>query len=95
MIDIGVGRFQTPYFRIHPEIPFHVVVHFALQVDTEFPVRTDHDIGANAFAFRNIAVRIRDRKIRCIVIDFVFGQRERGIRQPVVEILLRNDRQQE
>ncbi len=60
MVDICIRRFQTPFFRVNGKIYRHILVNFLLQIHARFAKSANHDIRANAFFNRNVAVRIRD-----------------------------------
>ena len=87
MVDVRVGFLQTPNLRVFREVLFHVFVDFFLQVDTEFPVRADDDIGTHAMAFRDVAVRVRNLEISRVVNNRIFRQRNRRVRQPLLEVI--------
>jgi len=68
MVDVGVGRMQTPGPRIGCEVALHVFVDKTLQVEPK-PVASspDDDIGADAGRARNIAVWIGDAGVGGVV----------------------------
>ena len=54
VVDIGVGPFESPPFRIPRPGRTHVVMDALLQVDPELALVADHDIGAHAAVERHI-----------------------------------------
>ena len=67
MIDIRIGMFHSPKARILPEIRFHIFMYFFLQINAEFTVSANHDIGTYASAGRHISIRIVDPHISRII----------------------------
>ena len=87
MIDVRVRTGKAPIAWIPIESGLHVLVHLALQIDAQLPVRADHHIGANALVRRHIAVRVFKLEVGWIVADVLFDQDQSGIGEALVEIL--------
>ena len=45
VINISIGSFQSPVLGILAEITFHVFMNLFLQIDVQFPISTDDDVG--------------------------------------------------
>ena len=59
MVDVAVGRLESPVLRIRIEVRLHVFVDELLQIaPLRIAHRTDHHIDADALFARNVPVRI-------------------------------------
>ncbi len=89
MVDVRIRALQSPFLRIEAEICFHIKMHLFLQVDAEFPVGANDHVRAHAFVGRHVAIGIAYLKIGGIVLHLLMRQRQGGVGQTAVEILLR------
>ena len=59
MVDVAVGRLESPVLRVGVEVSLHVLVDEPLQIaPLRIAHRTDHHIDADALFARNVPVRI-------------------------------------
>jgi hypothetical protein len=85
MVNVGIGTGESPDIRVFPEITFHVFVNLHLQVNPEFTVRPDDDIGTDAAVVGDIPSRVPNRIICGIIYYFLPGQDQSGIGQSMIE----------
>lgn len=90
MVDIRIRALQSPLLRIEAEICFHIKMYLFLQVDAEFPIGANDHVRAHAFVGRHIAIGIAYLKISGIILHLLMRQRQGGVGQTAVEILLRH-----
>ena len=69
VIDVGVGFFQPPFFRVQAEVPLHILVDLLLQVDSGLAVSPDYNITADTDIIRHIAARIGDFPVAPVIDD--------------------------
>ena len=63
VIDVGMGRPESPTIGILIKMPFHVFVHLLLQVLAVAAQGPHHHIGTHSVVGRYIAFRVRDAAV--------------------------------
>jgi hypothetical protein len=67
MIDVAIRPFQPPKLGIGIERAPHVLVQFALQVDTDAAEGAHHHVGTDAGPQRHVAAGIVERDVSRVV----------------------------
>ena len=91
VINVFIGPLQPPELRVGRKGTLHVLVHERLQVDPERPIRTNHDIGADARVGRHIPAGIVENDISGIVADLLRGAVKGRIDKPVGKVFRHPD----
>ncbi len=69
VVDVSVGAFQPPDFRVLAEIPLHIFMHSLLQVESIEAECSDDDVGAHAAAGGHVAHGVIELHVGWIVSD--------------------------
>jgi hypothetical protein len=67
VIDVFVGAFEAPDFRVLGEVLFHVLVNQLLEIEVELAEGADDDVGANSAFLRDISIGIFESNVRAII----------------------------
>ena len=86
VVNVAVRLGEAPLLGVFGEPGLHVLMYFLLQVDAQLAVGADHHVRTHAAVGGHITIRIAYAEVRGVIPDMLFGQRERGIRQAILEV---------